>query len=173
MITSKFSASIKEIFFEAIVLALYFFLEPAKYIETYRLSWPEIDQFLISFSVFLLFFIYLLKLKIGWHIVDNIAFIGRIKNVWSKTIEFISYHVDNHVSKNHVTLFIIFGFIIFGTMTLVQVIDIYNKFIRLKNPFFRDFLFNYFLYLFFILIIIAALSIAVEIIDNLMNKGNA
>jgi hypothetical protein len=167
------SASIKEIFFEAIVLGSYFFLEPAKYIETYRLSWPEIDPFLISFSVFLLFFIYLLKLKIEWHIIDNIAFIVRIKNVWSKITEFISYHVDNRVSKNHVTRFLNIGFVIFGTMTLVQAIIIYNKFKRLNNPYFFDFISNYFLYLFIIFIIIAALSIAVEKIDKLMSKGNA
>jgi hypothetical protein len=171
MDTNRFIVAVRERFFEAIVLASYFFWGPAKYIETYRLSWPETDRFLISFAIFSLFMLYLLRLIIrrgkATSLLKNIAFIATIRTAWSEGIEPILYRMGN-LSKNYVMTFLISGFIIFGVMTLVQIAELYNKFVKLENPYFWDFLYNYFLYILAIFAIIAIVSLVIESIDNLM-----
>jgi hypothetical protein len=87
MLLDKIIAAVKEHSFEGIVVILYLFYNPAKYIEAYR-HWPETTIFIFTFSVFLLFLLFFnnIKLKLnkknallltgGFIFSGGLAFIG-------------------------------------------------------------------------------------------------
>jgi uncharacterized membrane protein len=136
MYFDKIIEAIKEHCFEGIVVVLYFFYNPAKYIEIYR-SWPETNIFIFFFSTFLLFSIFFKK-----------------------------FDFKNLKSKNYINLLLTSGFVISGILAFIGAVVLYQRFDSVGNPFFWIFVEKYIIYIITIILILALGSLAVEYIER-------
>lgn len=170
MTQNKFVEALKEHSLEVIVLSLYFILPPAKYVAAYK-SWPETQYFLINVSIFLLSIYFLISLVVEDHRLVNISnkFDITYTNIY-KQLNMRIIRLIPKLSKSKIKLIIWICVILSGWKTFESLIVLQKEFIDKKSEFFLDFIFNYIVYLFIILIILFAVSWFIKVFEGYIKR---